>query len=83
MTRWPEDAPLPSDAIIAAANGDETALCLLFRSFRPLVHRMAVHVPTQYREDAEDEVYLQLLMALASYQPYLGKGCDPASSACL
>lgn len=77
MTRWPEDAPLPSDAIIAAASGDETALYVLFRSFRPLVHRVALHVPTQYREDAEDDIYLHLLVALASYQPFVGKSCPP------
>ncbi len=78
MTRWPEDAPLPSDAIIAAATGDETALYVLFRSFRPLVHRVALRVPTQYREDAEDDIYLQLLVALASYRPFAGKGCPPS-----
>ena len=76
MTRWPDDALSPSDAIIAAASGDETALYVLFRSFRPLVHRVALRVPTQYREDAEDEIYLQLLIALASYQPYFEQACD-------
>ena len=77
MTRWPEDAPLPSDAVIAAVSGDETALYVLFRSFRPLVHRVALRVPTQYREDAEGDIYLQLLVALASYQPFAGKSCPP------
>jgi hypothetical protein len=73
MTRWPNNAPLPSDAIVAAASGDATAIRVLLRRFNPLVHRLCRAVPAQHREDAEDEVFLALLLALGSYRPRIGK----------
>ena len=67
MTSWPQDAPSPTSSITAATDGDEQALLLLLRSFRPLVHRMALRIPAAYREDAEDEICLQLLWSLPSF----------------
>lgn len=70
MIRWPENAPLPSSAIAAAASGDTAALALILRSFRPLVRHVLQRVPVEYREDAEDEVYLGLLKSLTSFEPF-------------
>jgi len=70
MSSWPRDAPLPSDTIIAAAGGDDRAVDLLCRSFRPLIRHVALRVPAAYREDAEDEILLELLESLASYRPF-------------
>lgn len=80
MTRWPDNAPLPSDAIIAAASGDSSAISVLLRSFYPLVHRLSMRVPAQYREDAEDEICVALFLALASYHPCISKDCDSTPS---
>ena len=71
MIRWPENALLPSSAIKAAASGDMAALDLILRSFRPLVRHVLQRVPVEYREDAEDEIYLGLLMSLTSFEPFV------------
>ncbi len=73
MISWPQDAPSPTSSIAAARGGDEQAVLLLLRSFRPLVHRLAQRIPAAYREDAEDEICLQLLGSLPSFHSSTGE----------
>ena len=67
MSRWLEDALSPSDTVVAAASGDEAAVALLLRSFRPLIRQATFHVLAQYREDAANDICLGLLRSLSSF----------------
>lgn len=71
MIRWPEDAPSPSRVVKAAAGGDTAAWAQILRNFRPLVRHVARRVPMEYREDAEDEIYVALLMSLTAFEPFV------------
>lgn len=83
MIRWPGDAPLPSQVVKAAAGGDTAALAQILRNFRPLVRHVVQRVPAEYREDAEDEIYLGLLMSLSAFKPFaLHDGTAKAHASC-
>ena len=74
MIRWPRDAPLPSLVVKAAAGGDTAALAQILRNFRPLIRRVVQKVPLEYREEAEDEIYLGLLASLKAFEPLAPDG---------
>ncbi len=62
-----------SDFITVVAGGQTysvvTALVQILRNFRPLIRHVVQRVPVEYREDAEDEIYLGLVMSLTAFVP--------------